>query len=80
MLRSLGLMAFLTLAWGMNWSVMKIGAMQLPPLWFRGLGLVMGTALMAAMLVMRGTSLRLPRAVKNWWARAPSARRRACRG
>ncbi len=61
MLRSLGLMAFLTMAWGMNWSVMKIGAMQLPPLWFRSLGLVMGTALMGAVLVIRGTSVRLPR-------------------
>lgn len=61
MLRSFGLMAFLTLVWGMNWSVMKIGAMQLPPLWFRSLGLVMGTVLLGAMLVLRGTSLRLPR-------------------
>lgn len=60
MLRSLGLMALLTLVWGMNWSVMKIGAMQLPPLWFRGLSLVIGTALLGIVLVMRGTSLRLP--------------------
>ena len=61
MLRSLGLMAILTIVWGMNWSVMKIGAMQLPPLWFRGLGLVIGTALLGLVLILRGASLRLPR-------------------
>lgn len=60
MLRSLGLMGILTVVWGMNWSVMKIGAMQLPPLWFRGLGLVMGTALLGLVLAVRGTPLRLP--------------------
>ena len=60
MLRSIALMAVLTLVWGMNWSVMKIGAMQLPPLWFRGLGLVMGTSLLGLVLAVRGTSLRLP--------------------
>ena len=61
MLRSLSLMALLTLVWGMNWSVMKIGAMQLPPLWFRAISLVIGTALLGIVLAMRGTSLRLPR-------------------
>lgn len=60
MLRNVGLMAFLTLAWGANWSVMKIGAMQLPPLWFRSIGLVLGVALLGLVLVVRGTSLRLP--------------------
>ena len=61
MLRSLVLLAVLTVTWGMNWSVMKIGATQLPPLWFRSIGLVLGTALIGAILVARGRSLRLPR-------------------
>ena len=61
MLRSLSLMALLTLVWGMNWSIMKIGATQLPPLWFRAISLVIGTALLGLVLVMRGTSMRLPR-------------------
>ncbi len=61
MLRSLSLMALLTLVWGMNWSIMKIGATQLPPLWFRAISLVIGTALIGLVLVMRGTSMRLPR-------------------
>lgn len=62
MLRSLGLMGLLTLLWGMNWSVMKIGVTQLPPLWFRSIGLVLGTALLGLVLVLRGTSLRVSRA------------------
>ena len=61
MLRSLGLMGLLTLVWGMNWSVMKIGASQLPPLWFRGLGLVLGTLLLGVVLLVRGLPLRVPR-------------------
>ena len=60
MLRSLGLMAILTLTWGMNWSVMKIGVTQLPPLWFRSIGLVLGTILLGVILVLRGFSLRIP--------------------
>ncbi len=62
MLRSLGLMGLLTLLWGMNWSVMKIGITQLPPLWFRSVGLVLGTAVLGLVLVLRGVSLRVPRA------------------
>jgi len=61
MFRSLSLMVLLTLVWGMNWSVMKIGAMQLPPLWFRAISLVIGTALLGIVLAIRGTPLRLPR-------------------
>ena len=61
MRRSLGLMGLLTLLWGMNWSVMKIGVAQLPPLWFRGIGLVIGTALLGLVLALRGVSLRVPR-------------------
>ena len=54
-------MTLLTLAWGMNWSVMKIGVTEMPPLWFRGISLVLGTALLGLILVMRGTSMRIPR-------------------
>ena len=61
MLRPLGLMGLLTLLWGMNWPVMKIGVAQLPPLWFRGLGLIVGTLLLGLVLLARGVSLRIPR-------------------
>ena len=60
MFRTLASMAVLTLAWGMNWSVMKIGVAQLPPLWFRALALVLGTALLGVVLAMRGASFRVP--------------------
>jgi drug/metabolite transporter (DMT)-like permease len=59
--RSFVLLTLLTLTWGFNWSVLKIGTMQLPPLWFRGLCLVLGTAVLGAFLAIRGTSFRLPR-------------------
>jgi drug/metabolite transporter (DMT)-like permease len=52
-------MAVLTVTWGCNWSVMKIGATAMPPLWFRGISLALGTALLAGVLVARGVSLRL---------------------
>ena len=61
MLRSLALITLLTLAWGMNWPVMKIGVSELPPLWFRSIALVLGTALLGLLLVVRGASLRIPR-------------------
>ena len=55
------LLAILTLVWGVNWPVMKIGATELPPFWFRGLGLVLGTALLGLYAAMKGVSLALPR-------------------
>ena len=61
LLRSFFLMALLTLAWGMNWSVMKIGVSHLPPLWFRSIGLLLGVLLLGAILLLRGASLRIPR-------------------
>ena len=61
MLRSLALMTLLTLAWGMNWSVMKIGVTEMPPLWFRSISLVLGTALLGLILVLRGAALKIPR-------------------
>jgi drug/metabolite transporter (DMT)-like permease len=62
MLRSFVLLAVLTLAWGINWSVLKIGVEELPPFWFRGLSLLIGTALLGLMVRVRGTSLHIPRA------------------
>ena len=55
------LLLTLTLIWGVNWSVMKIGATEMPPLWFRAISLLFGTALIGGIGVARGVSLRLPR-------------------
>ncbi len=60
MFRSFFLSIVLTLVWGMNWPVMKIGASELPPLWFRCFGLFIGVAILGAMLALRGRSLRPP--------------------
>lgn len=54
-------MALLTAVWGLNWPVIKIGVSQLPPLWFRSVGIVIGTTLLGAVVVLRGGSLRVPR-------------------
>jgi drug/metabolite transporter (DMT)-like permease len=59
--QALALLALLTLAWGVNWPVMKIGASMLPPLWFRSLGLAIGTLLLGLVLLARGRSLRVSR-------------------
>ncbi len=55
-------MALLTAVWGLNWPVIKIGVLHLPPLWFRSIGLVIGTVLVGLVIVSRGRSLRVPRA------------------
>jgi drug/metabolite transporter (DMT)-like permease len=66
MLRSLSMIAALTLIWGVNWPVLKLGVTSLPPLWFRSIGVILGTAFLGAILVARGVSLRVPR---GWWGR-----------
>ncbi len=65
MVRSLMLLALLTAVWGLNWPIIKIGVSQLPPLWFRAIGLVLGTMLVGAVVVMRGGSLRVPRGARS---------------
>ena len=58
--------AILTLIWGCNWPVLKMGVMELAPLTFRALTLpfaAMGLLLAAR---MGGDSIRIPR---EWWGR-----------
>jgi drug/metabolite transporter (DMT)-like permease len=59
--RHLLLLSILTLFWGMNWSVMKYGVRELPPLWFRFLGVVFGTVVLYLYAQLRGASLAVPR-------------------
>ena len=42
----------LTLAWGLNWPVMKLGVTDYPPLTFRALSIWLGLPLLAAALVV----------------------------
>ncbi len=40
--KDLILLALLTLSWGFNWPIMKIGVQDFPPLTFRTLGMIGG--------------------------------------
>lgn len=48
--RQLLLLAFLTLAWGINWPVMKVGVTDFPPLSFRAVSLWLGLPVLAGCL------------------------------
>jgi drug/metabolite transporter (DMT)-like permease len=62
--RDLFLLALLTLFWGANWPVMKLGVQQLPPMAFRSLCMVAGLPLLALIARGAGISLRVPR--EHW--------------
>ena len=62
--RSLLPIAILTLIWGCNWPVLKLGVSELPPLTFRGLTLPFAALGMLAVAKISGDSVSIPRA---WW-------------
>jgi drug/metabolite transporter (DMT)-like permease len=52
--QQLVLLVFLTLVWGLNWPVMKLGVADFAPLAFRALSIWLGLPLLAlALLVLR---------------------------
>lgn len=55
------LLIVLTLSWGINWPVMKIGVTDFPPLAFRTLCLFGGLPIIWAASRMQGVSLAIPR-------------------
>ena len=57
-------LVLLTLVWGLNWPVMKIGVTGFPPLTFRTLCMWMGTPLLGLFLLARGVSFRIAR--EHW--------------
>ena len=57
----IGLVA-LTLAWGINWPMMKFALRELSPLYFRALTMSAGTLLLLAWYAARGVRMKLPRA------------------
>ncbi|HQR22087.1 MAG TPA: EamA family transporter [Burkholderiaceae bacterium] len=59
--RDLLLLALLTLFWGVNWPVMKLGVAELPPLYFRTLCLGGGLVVIGTWARFRGISLVVPR-------------------
>jgi drug/metabolite transporter (DMT)-like permease len=58
--RDLMLLVLLTLFWGVNWPVMKLGVAQLPPLFFRSICIAGGLVVIWAWAVARGISLKVP--------------------
>lgn len=59
--RQLALLVALTLAWGLNWPVMKLGVSAYPPLAFRAISVWLGLPLLALGLRMMGVPFHLPR-------------------
>src|SRR6478672_2855922 len=59
------LILILTLVWGCNWPVLKMGVTELAPLTFRGLTLPLAALGMLIVARMSGDSIRVPRTL--WW-------------
>jgi drug/metabolite transporter (DMT)-like permease len=59
--RDLLLLVLLTLFWGFNWPVMKLGVAEMPPLFFRTLCLGGGLVVIGAWARLRGIPLAVPR-------------------
>jgi drug/metabolite transporter (DMT)-like permease len=59
--RHLVLLVALTLVWGVNWPVMKVGVTDFPPLTFRALSMVLGLPVLGAALVLMRVPFAIPR-------------------
>lgn len=62
--QQLVILVLLTLVWGINWPVMKLGVTLYPPLTFRALSMWLGLPVMALGMVALKAPFRIPRA--NW--------------
>jgi drug/metabolite transporter (DMT)-like permease len=59
--RQLVVLVLLTLVWGLNWPVMKLGVTAYPPLTFRALSMWLGLPVLALGLVVLKVPFRIPR-------------------
>jgi len=59
--RQFVLLVLLTLAWGLNWPVMKLGVADYPPLAFRALSIWLGVPVLGLALVVMKVPFRVPR-------------------
>jgi drug/metabolite transporter (DMT)-like permease len=57
-------LVLLTLVWGLNWPVMKLGVTSYPPLTFRAVSILLGIPVLALALVVLKVPFRLPR--RHW--------------
>jgi drug/metabolite transporter (DMT)-like permease len=62
--KQLVLLVLLTLVWGLNWPIMKIGVTGFPPLTFRSLSMWLGLPVLALVLVWRRVPFRVGR--EHW--------------
>ena len=59
--RQLAVLVVLTLVWGLNWPVMKLGVTNYPPLTFRALSMWLGLPVLGAALLLMKVPFRIPR-------------------
>jgi drug/metabolite transporter (DMT)-like permease len=59
--RQLILLVLLTLAWGLNWPIMKLGVTDFPPLTFRTLSMWLGLPVLGLAMVWLKVPFRIPR-------------------
>ncbi len=60
--KQLVVLVVLTIVWGINWPIMKIGVKELPPFTFRTLSMWIGVPILAAALLALKVPFRVPRA------------------
>lgn len=62
--RQTALLILLTLVWGINWPILKIGVTGFPPLTFRALSIVLGVPVLAAALLLLKVPFHIAR--RDW--------------
>ncbi|HSV53721.1 MAG TPA: DMT family transporter [Burkholderiaceae bacterium] len=62
--QQLVLLVLLTIAWGINWPIMKSGVSDFPPLTFRAMSLILGVPVLGLALVVLKVPFRIPR--EHW--------------
>ena len=62
--RQLILLVLLTIVWGLNWPVMKLGVQHFPPLSFRMVSMWIGLPILAIFVASKGLPLTIPR---SYW-------------
>ena len=60
------ILVLLTLVWGLNWPIMKLGVTDYPPLSFRALSIWLGIPVLALGLVVLKVPFKVPR--RHWLA------------
>ncbi len=62
--RDLWFLALLTLTWGINWPIMKIGVSELEPMTFRAICMVLGLPVLFVVMRAQGLRIAVPR--EHW--------------